>query len=101
MSEVGDKARDLLLEAIEMRVNQQTPPESLRDLAQACRELNVRAGHPVVDKILTELQYRATKGTAQNIRTLAQAWAMLQPSAPTLDLVADDASSHEHGAPIG
>jgi len=100
MDEINREAREVLVVAIAMRVNQQTPPEGLRDLAEACRAIGVFAGHDVADKILVEVQYRVTRGTSQGLRTLAETWGILQPPGRVLDLVSNEHSSHPPVAPI-
>lgn len=100
MSTVSDDVRGMLITAIRSRINPQTPSESLRDLAEACRHLGVFAGHDAADAILFEIQYRSEKGSAQGLRGLAEAWALLQPPRRVLDLVPHEPSSTDAPAPI-
>lgn len=95
MSDISAETRRMLVEAMEIRVNQQTPPEALRDLAECCRSLGVYAGQELADKILVEVQYRASSGTLQNLPSLAETWALLQPPARVVDLVTDS-EDNEH-----
>ncbi len=97
--DLSDEVRTLLLDAIRVRVNQQTPGDGLRELAQACRSLNAYAGTEVADEILSELRYRVEHGTPQALRALAEAWALLQPPGRILDL-AQMESSGAASAPI-
>jgi len=100
MSNVSDEVRGVLITALRARINPQTPSESLRDLAEACRHLGVFAGHDVADSILFEIQYRSEQGSAHGLRGLAEAWALLQPPGRIVDLVPDEPSRAHTVAPI-
>lgn len=100
MSTVSDEVRGMLITAIRARINPQTPSESLRDLAEACRQLGVFAGHDAADAILFEIQYRSEQGSAHGLRGLAEAWALLQPPRRLVDLVPGERSSTDTAAPI-
>lgn len=92
---LSNEVRVLLLDAIQGRVNQQTPGDGLRELALACRSLNAYAGTEVADKILSEMRYRIEHGTPPALRALAEAWALLQPPGRLLDLVQMESSDTE------
>jgi hypothetical protein len=94
-TELSNDVRTLLLDAIGRRVNQQTPGEGLRDLAQACQNLNAYAGSEVADEILSEMRYRIEHGTPLALRALSEAWALLQPPGRILDLVQMESSDAE------
>lgn len=94
-TELSNDVRRLLLDAIRGRVNQQTPGDGLRELAQACRSLNAYAGSEVADEILSEMRYRIEHGTPQALRALSEAWALLQPPGRILDLVQTESSDAE------